>query len=66
MLRTAAQYDTDSALWAQTQAAALREGRLADLDFKNLSEEIEALARRDRREILSPLTTLAVHLLKLQ
>jgi hypothetical protein len=68
MRKTAAPagYDADFALWAESQAAALRDGRFEDLDVPNLAEEVEALARRDRRELRSRLTELALHLLKLQ
>ena len=59
-------YDRDFAVWAEQQAAALREGRLTDIDGENLAEEIEALARRDRRELRSRLTVLESHLLKLE
>jgi hypothetical protein len=58
-------YEADFALWAESQAAALRDGRFADLDLPNLSEEIDALGRRDRRELRARITTLAVHVLKL-
>jgi hypothetical protein len=64
MLQTAAEYETDFVLWAETQASALREGRFADLDLENLSEEIDSLSRSDRRELLNRLTQLAFHLLK--
>jgi hypothetical protein len=59
-------YETDFARWAESQAAALRAGRFAELDVENLAEEVDALARRDRRELLSRLTVLAVHLLKVR
>jgi hypothetical protein len=59
-------YDTDFVSWSEQQAAALREGRYADLDLPNLSEEIEALARSDRRELRSRLTILEMHLLKFE
>jgi hypothetical protein len=62
----AAGYDTDFALWAEGQVAALREGRWANLDVENLTEEIDGLTRRDRREIRSRLTVLMMHLLKLR
>ena len=66
MQRTAAAgYDTDFALWAESQAAALREGRFGDLDLANLIEEIDSLSRSDRRQLQSRLTKLAFHLLKL-
>jgi hypothetical protein len=61
-----ATYDTDFALWAESQAAALREGRLPDLDVDNLAEEIQGLTKRDRTAIRSRLIQLAAHLLKLR
>jgi hypothetical protein len=59
-------YETDFALWAEAQAAALREGRFADLDLANLIEEIDSLSRSDRNQLQNRLTKLAFHLLKLQ
>jgi hypothetical protein len=61
----AAGYEADFALWAESQAAALRDGRFLDLDVPNLAEEVEDLARRDRQELRSRLTVLADHVLKL-
>jgi hypothetical protein len=61
----AAGYDADFALWAESQAAALREGRFDDVDIENVSEEIESLGRSDRRELRSRLTVLVLHVLKL-
>jgi hypothetical protein len=67
MQRTApAGYDSDFTLWAESQAAALREGRFADLDMPHLLEEIDDLSNRKRDELLSRLTRLSMHLLKLQ
>jgi hypothetical protein len=58
-------YDTDFARWAESQAALLREGRFDELDVPNLAKEVDALARRDHRELLSRLTVIGHHLLKL-
>lgn len=58
-------YNSDFALWAQSQAAALRERRFHDLDLSNLIEEIDDLSKRDRDAIRSRMTTIALHLLKL-
>ena len=58
-------YERDFALWAEQQAAALRAGRLGDLDRENVAEELEGLARGDRREIRNRLVVLEWHLLKL-
>jgi hypothetical protein len=63
--RAAIGYDTDFALWVEDQVAALRAGRFGDLDVTNLVEELESLTKRDRNEVLSRLTVVAVHLLKL-
>jgi hypothetical protein len=67
MQRTAtAGYDADFALWAEEQAAALREGRFADLDMAHLLEEIDDLSGSLRREIRSRLRQISAHILKFQ
>ena len=60
----AADYDIDLARWTRDQIDFLRQGKLDRLDVENLIEELEALARRDRRELRSHLGTLFTHLLK--
>ncbi len=57
-------YEDDFVLWADEQAAALAEGRLADLDLVNLADEIGSLSGHDRRELESRLTVILVHALK--
>jgi Domain of unknown function DUF29 len=59
-----ATYDSDFHLWSQFQAAAIREGRFAEIDLVNVAEEIESLGRSDRRAIRSRLEELLTHLLK--
>ena len=59
-------YEPDFCLWLERQAALLREGRFDELDLANLIEEIEALARKDRKAIKSSLVVLLTHLLKHQ
>ena len=61
-----ADYDSDFHLWSQTQAALIREGRIAEIDLENVAEEIESLGRSDRKEIKSRLEVLLIHLLKWQ
>jgi hypothetical protein len=57
-------YDTDFHEWAETQAGLLRNRSANALDWDNLVEEIEALARSDRREIRNRLAVICQHLLK--
>ncbi len=63
-------YEEDLAAWAQAQAKALREAARArwnlpaEIDWENVAEEIEALARSERRELRSRLFRLLTHLLK--
>ena len=57
-------YEDDFALWAEEQAAALAEGRFADLDLVNLADEIGSLSGSDKRQIGSHLVVLLLHLLE--
>lgn len=59
-------YDTDFAAWAEAQAALLRAGDLAAADIANIAEEIASLGRREKRELVSRLRVLLLHLLKWQ
>jgi hypothetical protein len=67
--------EQDLTAWAMTQAAALRAlggvvsrgenqptDLLRSLDWEDLAEEIEGLARRDRRELGSRLALIIEHL----
>ena len=57
-------YDRDFYAWATEQASLLRAGRLAEADIPNIAEEIESMGRGEKRELVSRLTVLLVHLLK--
>ena len=59
-------YERDFCLWLEQQAALLREGRFGELDLANLVEEIEAMARKDKKAVKSNLVVLLTHLLKHQ
>ena len=59
-------YEQDFVVWLQQQAALLREGRFDELDLANLVEEIEAMARKDKKAVKSNLVVLLTHLLKHQ
>ncbi|KJU82498.1 protein containing DUF29 [Candidatus Magnetobacterium bavaricum] len=59
-------YDVDFYQWVFYNADLLRQGRFAEIDLENIIEELESMARRDRRELLSRLKVLIMHLLKWQ
>ena len=63
-------YDQDFHAWARDQASVLRREAArrvnTPLDLENLAEEIEALAKRDRRALLRRTTRIIEHLLKLR
>ena len=57
-------YDQDFYAWTQQQAVLLRARKGHELDYDNLAEEMEALGKRDRRELERRLEVLVTHLLK--
>jgi Domain of unknown function DUF29 len=57
-------YDSDFFAWSQEQAQLLREGRLGAADILNIAEEIDSMGRTEKRELVSRLTVLLLHLLK--
>lgn len=59
-------YDRDFHAWSLSQASALKRLRPAGIDWENLAEEVEALAKKDRRTLKSGSRTLLAHLLKLK
>jgi hypothetical protein len=59
-------YDQDFYAWANEQAGLLREGRLSEADIEHIAEEIESMGKSEKRELVSRLTALMLHLLKWQ
>ncbi len=57
-------YDLDFYAWANEQAALLREGKLAQADIEHIAVEIESMGKTEKRELISRLTILLLHLLK--
>ena len=57
-------YEADIAAWAEQQADALRRRTANEVDWENVAEEIESLARTDRRVIPNRLAIICEHLLK--
>ena len=59
-------YDRDFAEWAVRNAELLRSGRVAEADLDHIAQEIEDMAKRERRAMQSRLARLIQQLLKWQ
>lgn len=57
-------YHLDFHAWTTEQAAALRDGRLAELDVENLAEEIEDLGKAVFSKLRSSYRVILIHMLK--
>lgn len=57
-------YEHDFHAWAARQAKLLRARRIGEADLDHIAEEIESLGRSEKRELVSRLTILLLHLLK--
>ncbi len=65
-MSTSTLYDRDFYAWANEQAGLLREGKLTQADIEHIAEEIESMGKSEKRELVSRLTILLLHLLKWQ
>lgn len=61
-----AAYDEDLYAWASDQAVLLRVGQPYEADLANIAEEIEDLGKSRRDKLVSHITTVIEHLMKLQ
>jgi hypothetical protein len=59
-------YDTDEHRWIERQISLLETGELSALDRPNLIEFLTAMAARDKRELVSRLTVLLAHMIKIK
>lgn len=57
-------YERDFYAWAVEQAGLLRSGELGRADIEHIAEEIESMGKAEKRELVSRLTVLLLHLLK--
>ena len=57
-------YERDFFAWSRQQAELLRAGKLAEADIEHIAEEIDSMGRTEKRELISRLSVLLLHLLK--
>ncbi|ACK66940.1 protein of unknown function DUF29 [Rippkaea orientalis PCC 8801] len=59
-------YDQDFNLWLENTINSLKEGKLLEVDYDHLIEELEGMGRSEKNAIKSNLRILLMHLLKYQ
>jgi len=64
MMSSRSLHDSDFYAWSLEQAALLRSGRVGEADLEAIAEEIESMGKTEKRELISRLTVLLMHLMK--
>lgn len=59
-------YHQDFFAWTQSQADLLKHNKFSEVDIRNLIDEVETLGKSDRRALMSHLTNLLLHMLKMK
>ena len=59
-------YEIDYYTWLVQNAALIRDGRVSEADLENIAEELEDMARGEKRALGSQFVVLIQHLLKWQ
>jgi hypothetical protein len=65
-MKSDAFYEKDFYGWIYHNIDLLRQGKLTEINTELLIEELESMAKRDRRELISRFMILIAHLLKWQ
>jgi hypothetical protein len=63
---TDATYEQDFYAWLLKSAELIRQRKFSELDVEHIAEELEGMARSDRRELINRFAILLAHLLKWQ
>lgn len=61
-----ATYEKDFYAWLLKSAQMLRQEKFSELDVEQIAEELEGMARSDKRQLLNRFAALLAHLLKWQ
>jgi Domain of unknown function DUF29 len=59
-------YEQDFYAWLLESAQLIRQGQFAKVDVENVAEELEGMAKSDRRQLINRFAVLLAHLLKWQ
>ena len=63
-MNAAVEYDQDFYQWLMKNASLLRQGKFSEADTEHIAEELEAMGKKEQRELVSRLAVLLAHLLK--
>jgi hypothetical protein len=63
-MKRASLYDRDETAWLDETAELVRARKFDEVDFENLAQYLDDMARRDRKELQSRLRQLLIHWLK--
>lgn len=58
------EYQTDFYAWLMDNARLLREQKFTEIDAEHIAEELEAMGKSEKRELVNRLAVLLAHLLK--
>ncbi len=61
---TSCDYEKDFYSWSMRNAGLLRQGKFTEIDAAHIAEELEAMGRSEKRELVNRLSVLVAHLLK--
>ncbi len=59
-------YDKDFCDWTMKNAELMRQGKLSEVDFDHIAEELESMGKSEKRAFINRLAVLFAHLLKWQ
>lgn len=65
-METTSEYQKDFYAWLMDNAKLLREKKFTEIDAEHIAEELEAMGKSEKRELINRLTVLLAHLLKWQ
>lgn len=63
-METKIEYEKDYYSWLMKNAGLLRDSRFSEIDADHIAEELEAMGRSEKRELINRLSVLIAHLLK--
>jgi len=64
MSHLAMEYEHDFCAWLEHNVVLLKQGRVSEIDIRNIADELESMGKSQHRELTNRLKILFAHLLK--